>query len=349
MAKRPRSRVKILESILDSISVGIFWKDANLRYVGCNQAFAEDAGLTSPDEIFGKTDFELYWANSAHIYRKSDKEIIATGNPKLESVEPVDSPDGKSKWVKTSKIPMKARNGKVIGILGLTQDITEQREKELERFSLEGYYKTIFEEAPTAIIEEDYSLVLEYVKKLQAEGITDLDTYLSDNPGQLLYCLSLAKPLNANRSAVRLFGAPDKKTLLQMLTDRRRSGKVDHSNLPTLKNAILKALDGEYEFEIRQLNRKFTGESFPVLVQTTVPPPSRKTWKKNIQTVIDLTPKPAKDDYSMVIPICSSCKQLRDEEGHWVEIEEYMPSVCECGFTHGLCPDCVKKLYKDFF
>ncbi len=49
-----------------------------------------------------------------------------------------------------------------------------------------------------------------------------------------------------------------------------------------------------------------------------------------------------------VIPICSSCKKIRDDEGIWSQIETYIRDHSEVEFSHGLCPDCVKKLYPDF-
>ncbi len=45
------------------------------------------------------------------------------------------------------------------------------------------------------------------------------------------------------------------------------------------------------------------------------------------------------------LPICSSCKKIRDEENRWIEIENYVRSRTEAQFSHGICPDCIKKLY----
>jgi DNA-binding response OmpR family regulator len=52
---------------------------------------------------------------------------------------------------------------------------------------------------------------------------------------------------------------------------------------------------------------------------------------------------------SGLLPICSSCKKIRDDQGYWNQIESYIQSHSEALFTHGICPDCVKELYGDEF
>jgi len=48
------------------------------------------------------------------------------------------------------------------------------------------------------------------------------------------------------------------------------------------------------------------------------------------------------------LPICSSCKSIRDDQGYWERIETYISNHSEATFTHGICPDCATKLYPEF-
>lgn len=52
---------------------------------------------------------------------------------------------------------------------------------------------------------------------------------------------------------------------------------------------------------------------------------------------------------SGLLPICASCKKIRDDEGYWEQIEVYIKEHSDAEFTHGLCPDCAKKLYPDIY
>jgi PAS domain S-box-containing protein len=49
-----------------------------------------------------------------------------------------------------------------------------------------------------------------------------------------------------------------------------------------------------------------------------------------------------------IIPICAACKKIRDDKGYWNQIEIYLRDHSEADFSHGICPECVKKLYPDF-
>jgi len=49
-----------------------------------------------------------------------------------------------------------------------------------------------------------------------------------------------------------------------------------------------------------------------------------------------------------LLPICASCKKVRDDKGYWNQIDNYLEIHSEVEFSHGLCPDCAKKLYPDF-
>jgi hypothetical protein len=51
---------------------------------------------------------------------------------------------------------------------------------------------------------------------------------------------------------------------------------------------------------------------------------------------------------SGMLPICASCKKIRDDKGYWNQIESYIKDHSEAEFSHGICPDCVKKLYPEF-
>jgi hypothetical protein len=52
---------------------------------------------------------------------------------------------------------------------------------------------------------------------------------------------------------------------------------------------------------------------------------------------------------SGMLPICASCKKIRDDEGYWQQIEEYIRDHSEADFTHGICEDCVKELYPEIY
>jgi PAS domain S-box-containing protein len=123
---------QLLRMVMDNIPQAIFWKDRNLVYLGCNERFARDAGLASPDEIIGKTDHDLAWAEFAELYRADDRQVMERDVPKLNFEEPIQTVDGEG-WLRTSKIPLHDGEGVVVAVLGMYEDITAQKQAEAER------------------------------------------------------------------------------------------------------------------------------------------------------------------------------------------------------------------------
>lgn len=121
---------QMLQLVLDTIPVRVFWKDLESRYLGCNRPFALDAGLESPEEIVGKTDFEMGWAQQAELYRGDDRLVMETGRPKLGYEEPQTTPDGRRIWLLTNKVPLRDVDGRIKGVLGTYADITEIKHME---------------------------------------------------------------------------------------------------------------------------------------------------------------------------------------------------------------------------
>ncbi len=117
----------LLQSIIDHAPVRIFWKDRKLHYLGCNPVFASDAGKTHPEELIGKDDYEMSWAEQADLYRADDMAVIESGQSKMTYEEPQTTPDGKTIWLSTSKVPLKNAEDQVIGVLGIYQDVTEHK------------------------------------------------------------------------------------------------------------------------------------------------------------------------------------------------------------------------------
>lgn len=117
----------LLQSVLHTTPIRVFWKDRESRFLGCNQNFALDAGCADVQEIVGKTDDDLIWHKQAAIYQADDRQVMESGCAKLDFEEPGTTQDGELIWLRTSKVPLRDEQGCVIGVLGVYEDITEQK------------------------------------------------------------------------------------------------------------------------------------------------------------------------------------------------------------------------------
>ena len=141
----------LLTSIIDTAPIRIFWKDRNLMYLGCNTVFANDAGKRSPQELLGKDDYQMAWKEQAELYRADDRHIIETGISKLFFEEPQTTPDGEVIWLSTSKVPLYDQNNRIIGILGMYQDITDRKNAERALVESTQRLQTIIQTEPECV------------------------------------------------------------------------------------------------------------------------------------------------------------------------------------------------------
>ena len=129
-----RENRAMLRLVLDSIPTGVFWKDRNSRYQGCNRVVADAMGLADPGDICGRSNSELpsITREQSEQFVRVDREVMDADRPRFHIVEPMSLADGSTIWLDTSKLPMHDAAGQVTGILGTWEDITERRNAERE-------------------------------------------------------------------------------------------------------------------------------------------------------------------------------------------------------------------------
>jgi two-component system, OmpR family, aerobic respiration control sensor histidine kinase ArcB len=133
-ARATISELERLNNIIKYAPDMIYWKDKNSIHLGCNNQFAIAAGFADPQEVIGKSDYDFPWHDQARKYNLDDKEVIESGEPKLDIEDIMPFKNGKQSTVITNKVPLRDSNGKVIGVLGIATDITERKniEKRLQ-------------------------------------------------------------------------------------------------------------------------------------------------------------------------------------------------------------------------
>ncbi len=146
----------MLQLVIDSLPQAIFWKDRDSRYLGANRRLLEDAGIASLADIIGKADTDMPWVEQAPLYRADDLAVMEHG-PKLNIEEPLTRADGTQIWLRTNKLPL-VRDGEVIGVLAMYEDITEERRQANELRT----FKALVDNAPDGIIVADTNQVITY-------------------------------------------------------------------------------------------------------------------------------------------------------------------------------------------
>lgn len=118
-----------INSIINNLPGAVYWKDRQGRYMGCNKHVATMAGYARPEEMIGKTDYDMCWNEFADDWRVFDNDVMDQGMT-IEREEKAKLASGKVITELTFKTPLKNQEGDIVGIIGTSLDITERKEME---------------------------------------------------------------------------------------------------------------------------------------------------------------------------------------------------------------------------
>ncbi len=116
----------LLRTLIDNMPDYIYVKDLQGRFVMKNEYSIRAIGAESLDEIVGKTDFDFYPPDMAAGFHADDQQVMQSGQPLLHHEELVWE-QGQLRWILTNKAPLRDRNGRVVGLVGIGRDVTERK------------------------------------------------------------------------------------------------------------------------------------------------------------------------------------------------------------------------------
>jgi PAS domain S-box-containing protein len=120
----------LLHTLLDNVPDAIYFKDAQSRFIRINKAHAERwFGLSDPAQAVGKTDFDYFTVEHAQPAYEDEQEVMRTGQTVVKE-EKETWPDGRETWAATIKMPLRDKEGSIVGIFGVSRDITERKQAE---------------------------------------------------------------------------------------------------------------------------------------------------------------------------------------------------------------------------
>lgn len=200
-----------LENITAEFPGHVYWKDLNGVYLGCNDNQAKSLGFEKGQDIVGKTDFELPWSRkTAELFSKNDKKVIRS-NQAIEIEE--ESIIGNKKYIMLSqKKPLKDKHGNVIGVLGVSFDIT--MEKEAERLKLEKL--ALEKEAEKAKRETEVCILKEQISNLNYRVLEEISDLM---PGNFYWKNTDGIYIGCNNSLVTTLGYKSKNDVVGKTDD----------------------------------------------------------------------------------------------------------------------------------
>ena len=199
----------------------VFWKNRQYVYLGCNENLVKAAGLSSPADFIGKTDYELPWSSHANEFQRDDESVMQSGLPRLNIEEKLVHTNGKISIVLSNKVPLKDTNGVVIGIIAIASDITER--KNIEQQLIRA--KELAESA--ALAKTEFIANMSHDIRTPLAGICGLSEILE---------VTLQDPKQKNDAHLLYESGQE---LLQMLNDILDDIKADKSREKDIKYELV--------------------------------------------------------------------------------------------------------------
>lgn len=147
----------LLQTLLTSIPDAIYFKDESSRFLRVSESIVRRFGLESAQEAVGRTDFDFFEPHHASETRQDELRIMRTEEPMIGKLEREKTVDSAETWMSTTKLPLKNHKGKVIGTVGLSRDITDVINVEVQLEQERDRLQTLMSNLPDVIFIKDAS------------------------------------------------------------------------------------------------------------------------------------------------------------------------------------------------
>jgi diguanylate cyclase (GGDEF)-like protein/PAS domain S-box-containing protein len=199
----------LLRTMIDFVPDYLFVKDLEGRFVVANPAVAEDLGHTV-DNLIGKTDFDLHARELAEEFSACEQAVIRSGEPKIDIEEFVITATGRKKWLATSKLPLRDPEGEIVGVVGVSRDISERKRVEIALAEANSRWNFALEGAGQGVWDHNLKTGTAYFspvwRRMRGIGLDD--------------------PIDSSREAWLERVHPDDRERLIEKTDQQNSGQL---------------------------------------------------------------------------------------------------------------------------
>ena len=158
----------LLRTLIDELPDRIYVKDEQCRFLVNNKSHIAALGAKSQEEVLGRTDYDFRPAEFADQFFADDQKVVTSGKPMINREEHTISASGETGLLLVTKVPLRNAEGKVIGLVGISRDITDRKRAEQEILIQTARFQQLFENTPMGIVVVDENdIVLDANKEFE--------------------------------------------------------------------------------------------------------------------------------------------------------------------------------------
>ncbi len=174
----------------------------------------------------------------------------------------------------------------------------------------ETRFRSLFEDSPISLWEENFSLVAAYLDELRNSGVTDFRAYFETHPDAAVHCAAMATVVDVNKATLRLYKANSKEDLLAGL-----DLVLSEEGFPTFREELIAIAEGKTGFEDEVVNQTLTGEKIHLALSWSVAPGYEKTYSQVFVSINDITMRKRAEE------------RLRESQARYRTLVEQIPAV----------------------
>ncbi|NPV87340.1 MAG: PAS domain S-box protein [Anaerolineae bacterium] len=242
-------------------------------------------------QLYGYADLEDMRRGFTHYTASADDQtiadgLIAIGEGKLryEGERVNYTQDGRMLFIRLIWQVAPGSEQTYDRVIVTALDITQHRQAELALQESERRYRSLFEDSPVALMEQDHSQAFAILKRLQAEGVEDIAAYMRQHPDEMQTAYTSLRLISANKAALQLYACETLAELQEIFT-HSIGDVMQEPNLTTLTTMA----EGKPYCELEKVNYNRRGEPFDVRLLWRVAPGCENDYRKVLYTIIDVT------------------------------------------------------------
>lgn len=147
----------LFKALLEKAADAIYFKDTESRYLRVSNRMVGSFDMDHPSQVEGKSDADFFASDHAAETLKSEQQIMKSGLPSLNVEEVETWPDGSITWASTSRFPLYSEDGKLLGVFGISRDVTDQK---IAQEQLEEAQKNLIEQEKKSAVSEFAGMIV---------------------------------------------------------------------------------------------------------------------------------------------------------------------------------------------